>query len=219
MELPRAAPRSCRGDRPDRLLQRASRPRRQRDTPAPSPHPLVTAVTSGGRHAPPENRNPAKPAATRSATPRGQTIPTATRPTETSGLARRYRSNAHRLPLRRPEAIAFPSRRQPCAEPTTRIIDPITGFPAQRGKRDSVVPGRRIDLYKLTPVSRSAHSRSLIRSGEVRVVVRKQVRPSIVKAALLHPPGDAGVRRHAAIACAGRPNQRRRERSSRRSRP
>jgi len=61
----------------------------------------------------------------------------------------------------------------------------------------------------------AALSTSLVESGEVRVAVRKQVCPSIVKAAL-HPPGAAGVRRHAATACAGRPRRQRGRRSTRR---
>ncbi len=49
----------------------------------------------------------------------------------------------------------------------------------------------------------SALNMWLVESGEVRVAVGKQVCPSIVKTALLHPAGAAGVRRHAATARAG----------------
>ena len=55
----------------------------------------------------------------------------------------------------------------------------------------------------------SALNMWLVESGEVRVAVRKQVCPSIVKAALLHPAGAPGVRRHAATARAGRPIRKR----------
>jgi hypothetical protein len=58
-------------------------------------------------------------------------------------------------------------------------------------ERDS--PARAITLSDTTLASRLL-SRSLVQSAEARVVVRKEVCRSIVKAALLHPPGDARVR-------------------------
>jgi hypothetical protein len=46
--------------------------------------------------------------------------------------------------------------------------------PAERGKRDSVVPRRRIDLYTLTPGSRSALRRTLASKSAMRVVSAKR---------------------------------------------
>lgn len=45
----------------------------------------------------------------------------------------------------------------------------------------------------------SARSRLVVRSGDVRVAGRKGVSASTIRAAPLHPPGDGGRRRRAAI--------------------